>query len=47
VKVYLEDGAQPRDLVSWILETGAEITSLEPASTSLEEIFIKVVDDKK
>ena len=47
VKVYLQDGAQPRDLVSWILETGAEITSLEPASTSLEEIFIKVVDDKK
>ncbi|HEX7331915.1 MAG TPA: amino acid adenylation domain-containing protein [Pyrinomonadaceae bacterium] len=47
VKVYLKDGAQPRDLVAWILESGAEIISLEPVSTSLEEIFINVVEDKK
>jgi ABC-2 type transport system ATP-binding protein len=43
VKVHLRDGANPRDLLAWLVETGAEVESFERAITPLEEIFIKVV----
>lgn len=43
MKVYLRDGANSRAFLSWLLETGAEVSSFEQAITPLEDIFIRVV----
>jgi ABC-2 type transport system ATP-binding protein len=45
MKVYLHDGVRPRDFVAWLLQSGAEIDSFERATTPLEEIFIKLVQE--
>jgi ABC-2 type transport system ATP-binding protein len=42
-KVFLREGVLSRDLLVWLLESGAEVRSFEQSITSLEEIFIKAV----
>ena len=46
-KIHLKDGAHPQDLLAWLMESGVTIVSFEQASASLEEIFIKVVEEEK
>jgi ABC-2 type transport system ATP-binding protein len=41
-KILLSDGARPRDLLAWLVETGAEVELFEHTRASLEEVFIKV-----
>ena len=43
-KIFLKNGAAPRDLLAWLLETGAEVEAFERAITPLEDIFIKLVE---
>lgn len=43
-KIHLSGGAQPRDLLAWLVETGAEVDSFEKTRTPLEEIFIKLAE---
>lgn len=47
MKVYLQEGVQPRDLLTWLMETGAAIASFEQAITPLEDIFIRAVEEKR
>jgi ABC-2 type transport system ATP-binding protein len=45
MKVYLRDGVRPHDFLAWLVETGSEVESFERATTPLEEIFIRVVQE--
>jgi len=47
MKVYLKDGAEPRDLLVWLMETGSTITSFEQATMPLEDIFVRIVEERK
>jgi ABC-2 type transport system ATP-binding protein len=42
-QILLKDNRQPRDLLAWLVETGAEVESFECAKTPLEDIFISMV----
>jgi len=42
-QILLKDNKQPRDLLSWLVEKGADVQSFECARTPLEDIFIKIV----
>ncbi|MCI0422525.1 MAG: ATP-binding cassette domain-containing protein [Acidobacteria bacterium] len=44
-QIVLSDNARPRDLLAWLVETGAEVESFERAKTPLEDIFIKLVQE--
>lgn len=44
-KVYLRDGVSAREFLTWLLQTGAEIESFEQATTPLEDIFIRLVQE--
>jgi ABC-2 type transport system ATP-binding protein len=44
-KVYLRDGIGSREFLAWLVETGAAVESFEQATTPLEEIFIKLVQE--
>jgi ABC-2 type transport system ATP-binding protein len=46
VQIFLNDGSRPRELLEWLVQTGAEVDSFEKTKTPLEEIFIKLVDEK-
>jgi ABC-2 type transport system ATP-binding protein len=41
-RIVLNEGARPRDVLAWLVETGAEVEAFERAKTPLEEIFIKL-----
>jgi ABC-2 type transport system ATP-binding protein len=41
--LVLKENCGPRDVLGWLLETGAEVESFECAKTPLEEIFVKMV----
>ena len=45
-QILLKDNSQPRDLLAWLVETGADVESFECAKTPLEDIFIKLVQGK-
>lgn len=45
MRVYLNAGVQPRDFLAWLLQAGAEVEAFERATTPLEDIFIKVVQE--
>jgi len=47
VKVYLRDEAQPRDFLNWMLKEGADIDQFERATSPLEDIYIKVVEESR
>jgi len=46
-KIYLREGISPQDLLRWLLDSGAEIDSFEKATTPLEDIFIKLVEETR
>jgi ABC-2 type transport system ATP-binding protein len=46
-KIYLQDGKSPMDFLKWLLESGAEVTSFEKATTPLEDIFIKLAEEAR
>jgi ABC-2 type transport system ATP-binding protein len=46
-KIYLQDGISPKDLLRWLLDSGVEIDSFEKATTPLEDIFIKLVEETR
>ena len=37
---------KPRHLLAWLVEVGADVESFECAKTPLEDIFIKLVQNK-
>jgi len=41
--LVLKENCRPRDVLAWLLETGAEVESFECAKSPLEEVFIKMV----
>ncbi|MBI3951285.1 MAG: ABC transporter ATP-binding protein [Acidobacteria bacterium] len=47
MKVYLRAGVRPGDFLAWLLESGAEVESFERATTPLEDIFIRLVEENK
>jgi ABC-2 type transport system ATP-binding protein len=44
-RVYLREGFKAGDFLRAVLAAGADVTYFEPAITSLEDIFVKVVED--
>jgi ABC-2 type transport system ATP-binding protein len=42
-QILLKDSSQPRDLLAWLVETGADVELFECAKTPLEDIFIKML----
>ena len=42
-QILLKDNSEPRHVLAWLVETGAEVESFECAKTPLEDIFIKLV----
>ena len=44
--LVLKENCRPRDVLAWLLETGAEVESFECAKTPLEDIFINLVQGK-
>ena len=44
--LVLKENCRPRDVLAWLLETGAEVESFECAKTPLEDIFIKLVQGR-
>lgn len=45
-RILLKDRSQPRDLLAWLVETGAEVESFECSKMPLDDIFIKLVQGK-
>ena len=45
-EILLKDNSQPRELLAWLVEAGAEVELFEQAKTPLEDIFIKLVQAK-
>jgi ABC-2 type transport system ATP-binding protein len=45
-QILLKDQSQPRDLLAWLAETGSEVELFECAKAPLEDIFIKLVQEK-
>jgi ABC-2 type transport system ATP-binding protein len=45
-RIVLSDGASSRDLLTWLVETGADVESFERSKTPLEDIFIKLAEPK-
>lgn len=45
-RILLKDNSQPRDLLAWLVETGAEVESFECSKMPLDDIFIKLVQGK-
>jgi ABC-2 type transport system ATP-binding protein len=41
-RIFLTLGANGRDLLSWLVESGAQVDSFEKAVTPLEDIFVKL-----
>jgi len=44
-KITLTPGASGRELLSWLLESGAQVDSFEKTVTPLEDIFVKLAKD--
>jgi ABC-2 type transport system ATP-binding protein len=42
-KIFLGDGAQTRDVLAWLVETGADVESFERTRAPLEDIFVSLV----
>jgi ABC-2 type transport system ATP-binding protein len=42
-QILLKDSSRPRDLLAWLVETGADVELFECAKTPLEDIFIKML----
>ena len=45
-KVYLHDSGAQQNFLAWLVSNGADVESFERATTPLEEIFIKVVEER-
>jgi len=45
-KVYLNNGGDQRNFLAWLVSVGADVESFERSTTPLEDIFIKVVEEK-
>jgi ABC-2 type transport system ATP-binding protein len=46
VQILLKDNSEPRHLLAWLVEVGADVEAFECAKTPLEDIFIKLVQNK-
>jgi hypothetical protein len=47
MKVYLREGIKPRDFLNWLLETGVEVDLFQRATSPLEDIYVKVVEESR
>jgi ABC-2 type transport system ATP-binding protein len=46
-KVYLREQVRPQEFLRWLLQSGVEVDLFQRATTPLEDIYIKVVDESK
>ena len=46
VQILLKDNSEARHLLAWLVEVGADVELFECAKTPLEDIFIKLVQNK-
>ncbi|MGB8506859.1 MAG: ATP-binding cassette domain-containing protein [Pyrinomonadaceae bacterium] len=46
-KIYLKENASQQELFDWLSKTGAVVTSFKRETPSLEDIFIRVVEEGK
>jgi ABC-2 type transport system ATP-binding protein len=47
MKVYLREGIKPRDFLNWLIEAGVEVDLFQRATSPLEDIYVKVVEESR
>jgi ABC-2 type transport system ATP-binding protein len=47
MKVYLNEGIKPQDFLNWLVTDGVDVEHFEQATSQLEDIYVRVVEESK